>query len=115
MTYWTWSVALFAVAAAGGAAMLAMKIRARDVPLGLALGHGLLAAIALGLLILSVLGGGASTLVTVALILFVVAALGGFVLFASHLRSGTFPLGLAWIHGGAAVVAFVLLLVGLYA
>ena len=114
MTFWTWSVVLFATAAVGGVALLAMRSRKPDVPLGLALLHGLLAASGLVLLVLSVLAGGGSTLVTASLVLFVLAALGGFVLFASHLRSGTFPLGLAWVHGGAAVAAFVLLLAGLY-
>ncbi|HSR43316.1 MAG TPA: hypothetical protein VLL48_14105 [Longimicrobiales bacterium] len=114
MTYWTWSAVIFAVAAAGGAAMLILEMREREVPIGLALGHGLLAAVALGLLVLSVFGGGASTLVISALVLFLVAALGGFVLFASHLRTGTFPLLLAWVHGGAAAVALALLIAGLY-
>lgn len=112
---WMWSVVLFAAAAVGGLIMLAMRTKEKEVPMPLALGHGLLAATGLVLLILAVLGGGGSTLTTVALVLFVVAALGGFVLFASYLESRTFPLGLAWLHGGAAVVAFVLLLIGLYA
>lgn len=114
MTIWTWSVVLFAAAAAGGVTMLAMRIRDRGVPMVLALGHGALAAAGLVLLLLGVLSGGVATTVAVALVLFVGAALGGFVLFASHLKSGTFPLGLAWIHGGAAVVAFLVLLLGLY-
>lgn len=114
MTIWTWSVVLFAAAAVGGVTMLAMRMRERGVPMALALGHGALAATGLVLLVLAVLSGGGGTLATVALVVFVVAALGGFALFATHLRSGTFPLGLAWVHGGAAVVAFLLLLFGIY-
>lgn len=112
---WMWSIVLFAAAALGGVTMLAMRMKEKEVPMPLALGHGLLAATGLVLLVLAVLGGGGSTLTTVALVLFVAAALGGFVLFASHLKSGTFSLGLAWMHGGAAVVAFVLLLIGVFA
>lgn len=108
-----WSVVLFGAAALGGVVMLGMRTQEMDIPLPLALGHGLLAAAGLVLLILGVLGGDTAGQIGLALGLFVAAALGGFVLFAGHLRSGTFPLGLAWIHGGAAAVALVLLLVGL--
>lgn len=110
----TWAVILFAVAAVGGVTLISIRARRPEVPLGLAVAHGLAAATALVLLLLAVLGGGTPGLATVALVVFVAAALGGFVLFASHLRRGTFPLGLALAHGAAAVLAFVLLLAGLY-
>lgn len=110
----TWAVVLFAAAAAFGVTMLVMRSRERPVSTGLALTHGAVAAGGLVLLALAVLGGTAAGLVTVALVVFVLAAVGGFVLFASHLRTGTFPLGLAIVHGVGAVVGFVVLLVGLY-
>lgn len=110
----TWAVGLFAVAAVGGITMLTMRAKERPVPMTLALAHGGAAAAGLVLLLLAALAGGVGGLATVALVVFVGAALGGFVLFASHLRTGTFPLGVAIVHGGAAVVAFVLLLLGLY-
>jgi hypothetical protein len=40
----------------------------------------------------------------------VIAALGGFYLFSFHLRSQMLPSAVVLIHGGAAVLAFVLLL-----
>lgn len=110
----TWTVVLFAAAAVGGATMLLMRSRERPVPMGLALAHGGLAAVALVLLAFGVVGGAAAGLATVALVVFVAAALGGFVLFASHLRTGTFSLRLGLVHGLTAAVAFVLLLVELY-
>lgn len=110
----TWAVVCFAAAAVGGLTMIVMRSRDRAVPIGLALAHGAGAAAGLVLLALPVLGGAAPGLATVALVVFVVAAIGGFVLFASHLRTGSFPLGLGLVHGGAAVIAFVLLLAALF-
>jgi hypothetical protein len=111
----TWAAILFAAAALGGVVMVVMRSRDRMPPLGLGLLHGLLAAGALVLLALVVLGGDViGPLLTASLALFVLAALGGFLLLASHLlRKGTFSLGVALAHGGTAVVAFVLLLAGI--
>jgi hypothetical protein len=101
---------LFALAAVGGVTMLLMHLQGKKIPTGLAVGHGLLAAIALVLLILQVTGGGGGGKLTLALVLFVVAALGGFVLFAAQLKGKPLSTPLIFIHGGVAVVAFVLLL-----
>lgn len=109
----TWAVILFAVAAVGGVTMLTMQGGGRRVPMWLALLHGTAAATALVLLAVAVFGGEAGPL-AVALGIFVLAALGGFVMFARYLKTGTFPMPVAIFHGGAAVVAFVILLVGLY-
>jgi hypothetical protein len=49
-----------------------------------------------------------------ALVIFVIAALGGFYLFSFHLRSQVLPSPVVLIHGGAAVLAFVLLLLYLF-
>ncbi len=109
----TWAVILFAVAAVGGVTMLSMQAGGRQVPMWLALLHGAAAATALVLLAVAVFGGAAGPL-AVALAIFVLAALGGFVLFARYLKTGAFPMPLAIFHGGAAVVAFLILLAGLY-
>jgi hypothetical protein len=101
---------LFALAAVGGVTMLLMHLRSKKIPTALAVGHGVLAAVALVLLILAVAGGGASGKLTIAVVLFVVAALGGFVLFAAQLKGKPLSTPLIFIHGGVAVVAFVLLL-----
>jgi len=75
--------------------------------------HGLAAAVGLVLLIIAVTQMPSAGLAGVALVIFLIAALGGFVLFAMHLMRKPLPRGLIFVHGLAAVVAFVLLLIGL--
>lgn len=79
----------------------------------LSLIHGVVAAAGLITLILGVVQGSAGLLPIIALILFVIAALGGFVLFSYHLRRKPHPKGLIVTHALAAVIAFVLLLIGI--
>ncbi|MEX1031234.1 MAG: hypothetical protein WDZ91_14495 [Paenibacillaceae bacterium] len=105
----TYAAILFGIAALGGLVLAFVKER----PIFLAIIHGLVAATALVLLIIGVIQGDAETLPTVALILFVVAALGGFVLFAFHLRGRKLPRGLIYVHGLLAVIAEVLLIIGI--
>jgi hypothetical protein len=108
---WYAAIVLFALAAVGGVVM-ALKIRAGELPpKALALGHGALAATGLVLLLIAVLDTGAGGLAAVALVLFVGAALGGFVMFAGHLKERVPTVGLVAAHALAAVAAFVLLLV----
>ena len=106
------ALVLFAVAALGGLTLAILRFRERPLPMALAVVHGLVAAAALVTLILAVWAGGTVTLTRAALGLFVLAALGGFVLFASHLRGRALPKLLVVVHGLAAVTAFVLLLLG---
>lgn len=102
------AVLLFAVAAVGGVTMLALHLRQGKLPLPLALVHGAFAAAGLVVLILAVLLAGASAVASV--VLFVIAALGGFFLFGLYLRGSKLPTPLIFIHGGVAVVAFLILL-----
>src|SRR4051812_29440447 len=106
------SVILFAVAALGGLVLGVLGLRQKDLPMLLSLIHGVVAAAGLITLILAVVQGNVGTLPIVALVLFIIAALGGFVLFSYHLRKKPHPKGLIVIHALAAVVAFVLLLIG---
>lgn len=105
----TLAIVLFAVAAAGGAAMAVIHFRGNNPPMPLAALHGALAATALVILLLAVLQGvpGAST---PSLILFVIAAVGGFFLLSLHLRKQRLPSPVVLIHGGVAVLAFLTLL-----
>lgn len=102
---------LFGLAALGGLFLLQSHLRTDDAPLGVAAVHGLLGAAGLVVLIVTVLQGSAGSLLWGAFALFVVAALGGFVLIAKHLQGESLSAGLMYTHGGAAVIAFVLLLV----
>lgn len=108
------SAVLFALAAVGGVALLALRAR-RDAnpPLAVAVVHGLAAAAGLVLLIVAAVQQGFPTTLSISLGLFVVAALGGFVLFATHLRDKLLPLALGVVHGLAAVAGFLVLLYAL--
>jgi hypothetical protein len=109
----TLAVTLFALAAVGGLALAGMRLKGTELPpLWLAIVHGLAAASALVALVVAVMGSGAPSTANIALGGFVVAALGGFVLFANHLRGKALPIPLMLIHAVVAVVSFVVLLVG---
>ena len=106
---------LFAIAAVGGVLMAAMRFGGRELPpMGLAVVHGLFAAAGLITLILAVVGSQTSWAAVVALVGFVVAALGGFMLFAHHLRRKALPVNYVVIHGAGAVISFLILLVAIF-
>lgn len=102
---------LFGLAALGGAALLWMHLQNDDAPLSVAAIHGLLGATGLVVLLWTVFQSSAGSLLWASVLLFVLAALGGFVLITNHLRGESLSPGLMYGHGGAAVVAFVLLVV----
>lgn len=103
------AIGLFAAAALIGLYMLYLVLQKKPVPKGAAITHGLLAATALVLLIVDMIKTGADTVQIV--VLFVITALGGVVLFARDLTGRSLPKGLAIIHGLLAVTGFVFLLV----
>lgn len=104
---------LFALAALVGITLATLHLKKKDVSVSLALVHGLAAAVGLVLLISAVVQMSSAGPAGVALAIFVIAALGGFVLFAMHLMRKKLPPGLIVVHGLLAVVAFVVLVVGL--
>ena len=108
------AVGLFAVAAVGGLTLAVLHFKGKNLPLPLALLHGLLGAAGLVTLLLFVLQAGASSKAAVALILFVVAALGGFYLFSFHLRKKKLPSAVVVIHALVAVSAFSILLIATF-
>lgn len=104
----TVSLLLFALAAIVGVAMVARVLRKQPLVWGPAILHGVSAAVALVLVLVAFLGGRAG--LGLPLALFVVAALGGFVLLSFHLRQKPHPVPLAIVHGVIAATGFVLLL-----
>lgn len=100
------SVVLFAIAALGGAYLAARRLGGRPLPGTVAIAHGAAVAAALIALIGVVATGKAHGSALSATVLFVVAALGGFVLASFHLRGRTLPVPLVLIHGGIAVALF---------
>jgi len=105
------SIILFAVAAVFGLTLIIPLLQNKSVSKSRAVTHGLFAAVALVILIIFSINSETGSPVA-SIVLFVIAALGGFVLFSKHLKNGNpGPKGLALVHAGAAVVGFLILLV----
>jgi hypothetical protein len=102
-------VALFALAAVMGLVIAsAIFSKKPSTPKAAVAAHGILAASALVLLIYYGMNNDYPQL---ALILFVIAALGGLILFTNDMRKKPGPFALVVVHALVAVTAFVILLV----
>lgn len=110
----TASVVLFAIAAILGVLVALPIFQKKETNKNIAYAHGAAAAAGLVLLILVAVETPANY-PQASLILFVIAALGGFVLFYNDLKKKAGPIYLVAIHALAAVAAFVLLLVFVFA
>jgi hypothetical protein len=106
------SIVCFAIAAVGGLVMAFLHLSKKNAPIGGGVLHGLLAVAGVILLLVGMSQGYTSKLLTTALVLFVIAALGGLVLFTMHLRSRPLPVPILLVHALVAVGAFLTLLVG---
>lgn len=104
------AIVLFAIAALGGIVLASLRLRNRPLPMSLALIHGAVAAAGIVALIVVMAHVGH---VATPLVLFIVAALGGFVLFSFHLRGKNVPIPVMVIHAVIAAIGLVLLLVRL--
>jgi hypothetical protein len=104
-------IVLFALAASGGAFLAHLRLREKQLPMPVALLHGLLGLC--GILALASMGLGNTTpwFARIAFAVFIAAMFGGLFLFSFHLRRMPLPKPLMFMHAGAAVVAFVLLLI----
>ncbi len=104
------AIILFAVAALFGVMNLVPILKNQPAPKSTVFIHGGFAAIGLVLVILAVAKAAGSSPVT-ALVLFVVAALGGFVLFGIDMQKKPVPKWLAVLHPIIAAVGLILLIV----
>lgn len=102
-------IVLFAVAAVFGLTLIIPVLQGKTPTRAFVFIHGGIAAVALIMLIVRYVNE-AEAVPIVSLILFVVAALGGFVLFSRDLQKQPIPKGLAVVHASAAVIAFLILL-----
>lgn len=102
------AIIIFAIAAVVGLYLLSQVLQNKKPPIAMALSHGVLAATALILVIIHTLSTGADMIQII--VIFVLAALGGVVLFIRHLTGKSLPRGLAIIHGLLALTGFVFLL-----
>ena len=108
----TIALVLFALAALGGLYMAVVRFRgAERPPTAIALVHGAAAAAGLIALILAVMNVPNPGPARTALVVFIVAALGGFYLFAQHMQKKALPIPVVVIHALVAVTGFVILLV----
>ena len=100
---------LFAVAALIGLYMASRVFGGNMAPWPAGIVHALLAATGLVLLLLAALNSGLAQMAMIALVVLVIAALGGFFLGSFHLRKQVAPKPVVVIHALAAVLGFVLL------
>lgn len=106
------ALVLFGLAALGGVYMATLRFRgAERPPTAIALVHGAAAAAGLIALIVAVMGEATPGHARTALIVFIVAAIGGFYLFAQHMQNKALPIPVMVIHALVAVSGFLLLLV----
>lgn len=107
--------ALLALTAAGGLLMATMRLRKRNPPAWLAMAHGFLAAAAVTILSYAWFTVGLPGMASVALLLFILAALGGVIMNLNyHWKALPLPVGLMFGHAGLAVVGFALLLIATF-
>ena len=107
------ALVLFGLAALGGLVLATQRLRGAPQPaLPVALVHGAAAAAGLVALIIAVIDGAVPPIARTALIVFLVAALGGFFLFAQHMQKKPLPIPVMIVHALVAVTGFVLLLLG---
>lgn len=109
------AAAVFAITAIGGVLLAFIRFSKNvNPPTLVALTHGSAGGIGLVLLLIGVLQTGEFGYPGLALILFLVAAAGGFYLFTHHMREQLIPSQVVALHGGIAVVAFGALLASLF-
>jgi hypothetical protein len=105
-----YAVIVFAVAALGGLVLASYVLQGRLAPWALSLLHAGLGAIGLLLVIYAAITTGISHTAMIALVILVIAALGGFYLASIHLRNQVAPRSVVFIHAGVAVIGFLTLL-----
>jgi len=104
---------LFTIAALLGVVLANRRMREQPLPTWPALFHGGLAIAGLVALIMAMVKSGLQARVPLAL--FIIASIGGFVLFAFHLQHRLIPVALMLVHAGVAVLALLLLLLRTHA
>ncbi|HEY4071031.1 MAG TPA: hypothetical protein VGM04_05685 [Sphingomicrobium sp.] len=110
------AILIFAIGAVGGLVLASHVLRGRLAPWALSLLHMALGATGLVLTALVVLGGSEAGkgIIPIALLVLVVAALGGFYLASIHARKVVAPKGVVFLHAGLAVTGFLLLVGGAF-
>jgi hypothetical protein len=111
-----YALIVFAIAAIGGLTLAAMYVlQGHLAPWALSLLHAALGAIGLLLLIYAALTTSIPGTGLAALVILVIAALGGFYLASIHLRGEVARKPIVFIHAGVAVLGFLTLLAAVIA
>ena len=105
-----YAAVLFALGALGGLFMAVLAFQGKSLPVPVAALHGILGAAGLVLLIVGVMAGMGDGLARIALIILIVAALGGFYLLSFHIKKQKHPKAVIVIHALVAVIGFLTLL-----
>jgi hypothetical protein len=105
-----YALIIFAIGALGGIALASFVLRGRLAPWPLSLAHAALGAIGLIILIYAAVTAGISHTALAALVILVIAALGGFYLASIHLRQKVAPKSIVSVHAAIAVIGFLTLL-----
>jgi FtsH-binding integral membrane protein len=110
----TIAIVVFAVGALGGLVLANSVLRGRLASWGLSLLHAALGATGLVLTAIVVLrrSSDLASIVPIALLILIVAALAGFFLASYHARKVSPARGAVFAHAGVAVIGFLLLLGG---
>ncbi len=106
----TYAAILFALGALGGLFLAVRSFKKQSLPVSVAVLHGLFGASGLVLLLVGVLTGSGGDKARIALIVLLIAALGGFYLLSFHVRKQTHPRAVIVIHALVAVIGFLTLL-----
>jgi len=104
------ALVVFAIGALGGVALASFVLRGRLAPWPLSLLHAALGAIGLIIVLYAAFTAGISKAALTALVILIIAALGGFYLASIHLRSKVAPTPIVFVHAGVAVIGFLTLL-----
>ena len=108
----TYLLAFFILVMAAGIALAVLERRGRALPLPVSVWHGLLGVVAIGLLVMQAIAHPGNHAVNVAIIVFMLTALGGLLLLAFRASKQTLPVAVVALHAGFALVGLILLSVG---
>lgn len=107
----TAAIIIFILAALFGLVVLTAVLRDRPTPKPFVIIHGPLAATAIVLLIIDVVKGHTEALLIASLIIFIIAALGGFVMYTLDTLKKRIPKPLAILHPLIAVSGLIVLII----
>lgn len=103
---------LFLVVMLAGTGLAVLERRGRALPLKVSVSHGLLGIFAIVLLLMQGLAHPSNHPANLAVVVFMITALGGLLLFTFRVSRQTLPLGVVLLHACFAVVGLAFLIVG---